>query len=282
MYLWIATNWQPRQPQHLYKDKPRPLNCGHRGAAALAPENTMLAFQAALKAGAPAVEFDVMFTSDRQLIVFHDYNLEKRLTSKGKISSMTLAQLQAIDISPYYSEHHPDKAMPEAFRLVRIPTLDEVLQFYSKYRDIILNIELKNEDLVDRGLERAVAEQIRKYNLQGRSIVSSFNPFSLWRFRRIMPEIPRGLIYSPKNPIYIRQLWFWRLAQPDALHPDHKLVNAEYMTWARKRGFAVHVWTVNKTDDIKRMISLGVDMIITDYPDRMSQILQRSARPSEK
>jgi glycerophosphoryl diester phosphodiesterase len=257
---------------------------GHRGAAALAPENTLQAMKAAKKAGAHGVEFDVVLTRDKQIAVFHDLKLEKRLQDKkGSISSMTLAELRKVDLTPYLAERRPDlKPMPAIYKQAKVPTLDELFAWYKKHPTVILNIELKSRDVSDKGLEKAVWSLIQKYGYEKRVLISSFNPFALYRFRKLAPQILRGLIYGPKTPIYIRQRWFAWLAQPDALHPDHILVDAAYMNWARKKGFAVHPWTVNDRGKMQRLKALGVGLLITDYPNRAIETLFPKAAPRSR
>jgi len=232
-----------------------------------------MSFEAAQKAGAHGVEFDVMFSADKKIIVFHDYKLQKRLTVEGKVSKMTLKELQKVDLTQYYTERNPGKEAPAIFKKAKVPTLEEVFAYYKKQPKAILNIEIKNKDPFDKGFEKALAEAIKKAGFEKRVLVSSFNPFAVRRFRLAAPGIPLGLIYSPKNPIYIRNLWFLRLAKPDALHPDHKIIDANYMKWARGLGLKVHTWTVNDPKEMKRLIDLGVEVIITDFPDRLTQVL---------
>lgn len=275
--MLMNTNWKPRSLVSLFPPG-KVLNVGHRGGSALAPENTMHAFQAAKQAGVDGVEFDVMMTRDGKIVVFHDYKLEKRLYATGDVRKMTYAQLQKVDVSPYYVEHHPFGAVPKAFRPTRVPLLSEVLAFYQPQPNVVLNIELKNEDVTGKGLEPAVAAMIRKFGVEKRVIVSSFNPFALWRFRKVAPSIPRGLIYSGSNPIYIRNLWFLNLARPDALHPHYELVTKEYMARAKKRGFAVNPWTVNHAEQMKRLQALGVNSMITDEPVQLGKILKKSRK----
>lgn len=290
--FWLATSllfaivgwmmfglWRPRFPKALYHQKSLPLNCGHRGAAGLAPENTLLAFQAATRVRAHCVEFDVMLSKDKQVVVFHDLLIHKRLFAQGQVNRMTVGQLKQIDVSSYFLEHRMLSPVPKAFHAARIPTLEEVFRYYQAFPDVWLNIELKSNQARNDGLETSVAALVQQFRYEHRVMVSSFNPFSLGRFAKIMPDIPRGLIYSPENPIYLRQLWFLRIAKPDTLNPKHTLINEAYMAWAHRHGYAVHTWTVNDEEEMRRLIGLGVQMIITDYPDRLAKILDTRNTP---
>ncbi|MCB9641062.1 MAG: hypothetical protein H6728_17420 [Myxococcales bacterium] len=278
MIWWKA--WWPKPLSSFAKELPRPLLLGHRGAAGEAPENSMLAFAAALAGGANGVELDVMMTSDRHLVVFHDLKLQKRLPLKGAIRKLTLQELRKIDLSIYF-QMRTKKPVPPPFQKTYAPLLEDVLQYYQKYPKAVLNIEMKNEDVLDKGHERETYKLIQRYSMEDRVIVSSFNPFSMWRFRQIAPQIPRGLIYDKTLAFYLRDLWLLSVARPDALHPNFRIVNEAYMKWARKQGFAVNVWTVNAPEDMRRMIRLGVDAIITDFPQRLLQIAkeERARKP---
>ena len=271
--------WTPIKIDHL-QGKVATLNIGHRGAAGLAPENTLMAFEAAQKSDAQGVEFDVMLTADKQLVVFHDQVLQKRLKDKkGKVRDLTLKQLNdMLDLSVYYKMRTHAKDVPAIFRQAMIPTLRAVFDYYKKYPKIVLNVEIKNKDASDKGAERKIAALIKSYQFEKRVIISSFNPLAVWRFRGYAPGIPTGLIYANEGvPYYIKKLWLMWLAQPDAVHPDFKMVDEAYMKWAKQRGFAVNVWTVNEPEDMKRMLKLGVNMIITDYPDRLAKVLKEQA-----
>jgi glycerophosphoryl diester phosphodiesterase len=241
----------------------------------------MSAFAAALEGGAHGVELDVMMTADRQLVVFHDYTLQKRLPLQGVVRKMTLQELRKVDLSLYFQIRTRQPA-PASFRNTPAPLLEDVLQYYQKHPKAILNIEMKNEDISDKGHEQETYRLVQKYKMEDRVIVSSFNPFSMWRFRRIAPNLRRGLIYSKDTAFYLRDLWLISLARPDALHPNFKIVDEAYMHWARKHGFSVNVWTVNEEKDMQRMIRLGVDAIITDYPQRLLRVAKQERTAPRK
>jgi glycerophosphoryl diester phosphodiesterase len=275
LMVWILLNaWRPRSFSPLLEGRRKPLLLGHRGAAGEAPENSMLAFQAAALAKADGVELDVMMTADRQLVVFHDYRLQKRLPLQGEVRKMTLAELRSkVDLAEYYARL-TRKPIPPAFRKTPVPLFEDVLAYYQKHPQIVVNIELKNEDLRDQGHEAEAIRLVKKYKMEDRVFASSFNPFSIWRFRRIAPHIRTGLIYDNSLKIYLRRLWLLPFARPDALCPNYRIVDEAYMRWARSQGFAVHVWTVNHPEEMRRLIRLGVDGIMTDHPTLLVRIYE--------
>ncbi|TNE45070.1 MAG: hypothetical protein EP343_27760 [Deltaproteobacteria bacterium] len=279
---WLAMRGlNPRSSQAFYKGNALPLNCGHRGASGLGVENTIPSFDAAIKAGAQCVEFDVMLTKDKKVVVFHDHRLEQRLYAEGTVKQMTWAQLQQVDVSDYILQHQPLRSETKSNRPARIPLLRDVFAWFKKHPKVLLNIEIKTNKAKGDGLEEALASLIKEFGYQERVLVSSFNPFALGRFAKLLPSIRRGLIYSEDTAIYLRRLWFARLAKPDALHPNHTMVTPAYMRWAEAKGLPVHVWTVNRREDMRRMLELGVQMIITDFPNRLAEekaAFQKAAR----
>ncbi|MCK4316291.1 MAG: glycerophosphodiester phosphodiesterase, partial [Anaerolineae bacterium] len=113
-----------------------------------------------------------------------------------------------------------------------------------------------------------------RHNLDNRVLLSSFNPLSLRRAKKIAPRIPVGLLYAPWLPLPLRRAWLAPLAPHEARHPEHTLVDAHYMAWARRRGYRVNAWTVDDPDEMRRLIGLGVDGIITNVPDVLRGVLE--------
>lgn len=226
---------------------------GHRGASGDAPENTLAAFQMASAVGADGIELDVHFTRDREIVVTHDDDTARVTGYKGLISDLTLAQLKKLDFSCNMA----------AFKGETIPTLEEVLALI-KPGKLHINIELKTNDENPNGLEEACQALVERYGMEERILYSSFNHYSLARMLSIAPHMKCGTLYSnkPYNPwVYAK---FFGCA---AIHPHFGSVNtAGYMAECRKAGIACNVWTVNTAQDIKAMLDLQVDGIITNYP----------------
>lgn len=254
--------WRPK-PAALFHRGPSAVNWGHRGAPERAPENTLASFRAAMDLGASGVELDVMLSADGEVVVVHDYSLERTTDGAGPVKAYSLAGLKRLDAGRWFSAD---------FAGERIPTLQEVIDGLDP--GVFLNIEIKSETPGTDGLEKAVVRIIAENNLYERVVVSSFNPVSLMRVKAADKKIDVGLIYAPDLAIYLRQGWFIPLLRPEALHPRYDMVDAAYMARARKKGFKVAVWTVNEGEEMERLLDLGVDGIITDRPDLLRQILQ--------
>ncbi|MEP7294460.1 MAG: glycerophosphodiester phosphodiesterase family protein [Chloroflexota bacterium] len=233
---------------------PGSLVFGHRGAKAYAPMNTLPSFELALVQGADGIELDVRLSRDGAMVIMHDDRVDATTDGAGRVSDLTLAEIQALDAGAWFGE---------AFRGARVPTLDEVFEAVGKRTRI--NVEIKAESIRGEGIEAQVAEAIRRHGLARSVIISSFNPLTLRRFRYVMPEVPIGYLYDQNTPPFVPHLMIG-LAH-EARNPHHSMVNASYMAWAEKNGLRVNTWTVNDPARALELRDLGVDCIITDMPD---------------
>ncbi len=239
------------------------LNIGHRGAPGVAPENTVPSFSKAVEIGADGIELDVVLSKDGVIMVFHDYYLQKKTDGQGLLTKYTLPELKALDAGSSFSEEYAG---------TRIPTLQEVVEAMDKKAFIM--IEIKTNPFAIPGIENAVAAVISKYNLYNRVVVSSFNPFSLMKVKQVDRNISVGVLHLPFFPAFLNRASFATMVRPDVLHPLYKMVNESYLQKARSKGYRVIPWTVNDKADMKKMVDMGVDGIITNHPDILQKILQ--------
>ncbi len=250
-----------------YRD--RPLIFAHRGASHEAPENTLAAFLLAAELEADGVELDVQLSKDGEIVVIHDFDLESSTNGTGPVRERTLAELKELDAGGWLDPSYAGQ---------QVPTLQEVIDAVG--HRLLLNIELKTLSLRDDGLAAEVVRTIEDNHLLDRVIVSSFNPFALWRTKRLNPWIPIGLLYAPDLPLPLRYPWARHLLRLDALHPHHSLVSDRYLRWARTRGYGVHTWTVDDPGRMWQLIRLGVELIITNRPDLLRQVLEAGQEES--
>lgn len=240
----------------LLPDFPRPLAFAHRGLSSLYPENTMAAYAAARKAGIPGIELDVHLTKDRKLVVFHD-DTTKRIVDGPALSleGSDYLLLSSLDIGSWKDS---------AFSGERMPLLDNVFEEFGATQYI--DIEIKSRTTKDAGLELLLAETIRRYGMEKRCIVSSFNPFSLRRFKTVMPNLPTAIIWSDSTELY----WFLRqgegrwIGDVDVLKPEHVLLKRKRLFASLRRPLLP--WTVDTEADAERVISLGAAGIISNCP----------------
>jgi glycerophosphoryl diester phosphodiesterase len=238
------------------------LSFAHRGASRDAPDNTMAAFVRAAELGADGIELDVQLSRDGEVVVIHDFRLEATTDGEGLVRDKTLAELLELDAGSWF---HP------SFAGQRIPTLQKVVDEVG--HRLLLNIELKTVDPRDDGLAAMVVRIVEENGLLDRVILSSFNPLALRRAKRVNSRVPVGLLYAPDSPILLRRPWLHHFMRLEALHPHHASVDDRYMAWARKRGYRIHTWTVDDPDEMERLMRQGVDMIISNRPDLLNQVL---------
>lgn len=235
--------------------------CGHRGASGYAPENTLEAFQLAVELGADAVELDVQLTRDGQLFVAHDETIDRVSNGTGLIATQTLAALKKYDFNKLHPQYEGAKA----------PTLKEVFELL-KPTGIMINVELKNSVNPYPGMEERCLQLAAQMGMESRVIYSSFNHYSLLRVKEIDNRAVCGLLFSS---ILVRP---WKYAQEvgvEALHPHfgQTIYLEDFCRKAHDANLAVNVWTVNFERDMKQVIEVGCDMMITNYPDRAKALL---------
>jgi glycerophosphoryl diester phosphodiesterase len=228
-----------------------PLIIGHRGASADAPENTLAAFGLAAEQGADGIELDVQLSADGWPVVMHDTRLERTTNGAGPLSRLTVAELQELDAG---------QGQP-------VPTLDDLFEMLG--RQLLYNIEIKVFNWWGQETEAAVADRIQAHHLENYTVVSSFNPFSVRRARRYLTK--STLVALIRSPGW-RQYTYW-LGHGEADHPHYSLVDERYMGWARRKGYRVHVWTVDDPVEARRLADLGVHAIITNKPKFIRQSL---------
>lgn len=225
----------------------------HRGASAYAPENTLEAFKLAIDMHADGIELDVHLTADCCLAVCHDGAADRTSDGSGSISGMTLAELRRFSFAAGFGE---------IYKNVMLPALDDVYKLI-KPSELIVNTELKASG--DEFLT-LVHECEVKNGMQGRVIYSSFNHFTLTALQKIDPGAFVAPLYG--DGIVLP----WRYASSfgaKALHPHFASVYAleDYVKNSHDLGVRVHPWTVDDEANIRRLLNLGVDAIITNRPD---------------
>jgi glycerophosphoryl diester phosphodiesterase len=243
-------------------NRKRPLIFAHRGASKAAPENTLPAFEAAMRLGADGVETDVQYSSDGAMVIFHNTTLEKTSTGTGRVTAYTLAELRQLDAGSWFDP---------TFAGTRIPTLDEALELLKG--KLLINVELKVLDSLRSGLGADAVRAIRAHDMADQVVISSFNPFALRGAKQAGPEIECALLLAHDLPGWMRWGVTRRYSRADGLHPDLEMVNETYLAHAQKLGLPVRVWTVDDEAAVRRLIGLGVDAIITNVPDRLAAII---------
>jgi len=227
----------------------------HRGASAYRPENTLEAFALAVEQGADGIELDVHMTKDGYIVAAHDETLERVSNGTGYVNNHTLAELKQLNFN---------KPFPEQPVCI-IPTLEEVYSLI-KNTSLMLNIELKTNELSYPEMPEKLVCIEQKYNMSGRVIYSSFNHYSLSALKKINPDAKIGLLYS--NGII--DPWIYAdYVSADAIHPHYKIIAAlpETVAKCHENGILVNVWTIDNPDMLNYIFKCGVDAVITNKPD---------------
>ena len=242
----------------------RTLNIAHRGASAVAPENTLTAFEKARELGADGIELDVRLSSDWVPVVIHNATVDATTDGSGRVAEMTIAQLKRLDAGSWFDPY---------FAGERIPSLEETLDAVGE--TLLLNIELKGEGVLGGGLARAVVDLIVQHGLGDRVILSSFNPLPLRRVQRATRRIPTALLYMSAR---LPRVGEWVTPRRHAaLHPHRSILSEDHLRWIRRQDYRVHTWTVDDPDEMLRLIERGVNGIITNVPDVLHGVLGRAS-----
>ncbi len=224
------------------------LKIGHRGAAGLAPENTVAAMKKAMELGVDGFEFDIRLSKDGIPVVIHDETLERTTNGKGRVRDFNLAELQKFD----------------AGNGEKIPTLAEVIKLVDKR--CALFIELKDEDAVKPVVD--MVTHAVKHDGWGyeQLFILSFNHHQLVEARAIDANI-KTCASIVATPITLAQ--FAIDAGAHAMGPALDHATQELIDDAHTRGLKTFVWTVNKPESIARASTMKVSGIISDFPDRL-------------
>ncbi|GFP74812.1 glycerophosphodiester phosphodiesterase [Clostridium fungisolvens] len=234
------------------------LNIAHRGFSGKYPENTMLAFKKASEAYCNGIETDVQLTKDGVPVLIHDETLDRTSNGSGLVKDYTYSELLKFDFGNGQ----------------KIPALEDFIAF-SKENDLVINLELKNSIIPYEGLEHIILKLLDKYSYQkDKIILSSFNHYSMVNIKTLDNSYKTGLLYD---------CWIYkpgdycRLCGADAMHPQFfSVLNKKLVDDIKSEGFQINTYTVNEVEYMKKLLNLGIDGIITNYPDLLNQVMQQS------
>ena len=250
---------------------PAPVIAAHRGGAGLWPENSLLGFRSSLGLGVDVLEFDLHLTADGEVVVIHDPTLERTTTGMGAVREARLGDLRALRL----------KARNGAVTDEAVPTLAEVLALAAG-DGVEVMPEIKNGPARARyeGIEEKVLALLRSRGMLARATLQAFDRETIRRVRALEPAVRTMLLVGRGRVEQERAqpgdaVGWARAAGATDLGMDHRLIDAGVVRAAREGGIRLSAWTVNEEDDIRRMAALGVDVIMTDYPDRAKRLLGR-------
>lgn len=279
VYLAMQTG-KPAETREIFKqDARRFLVFAHRGGGGLYPENTLEAFEYSAKMGVDVLELDVHSTADGALVVLHDRTVSRTTNGQGEVNKLTLAEVKKLDAGFHFSTDG-GRTFPFRGKGVTIPTLEEI---FDRLPAQTFNVEPKQ---AEPSIISPLCEIIRSRRKTDRVIVGSFRQTAMDEFRRACPEVATSA--TPSEVTKFLAMYKTGIASAytppmQALQIPQKLgsmqiVTKDFVETAHRLNLQVHVWTINETTDMKNLIDAGVDGIMTDYPDRLLELLGRTPK----
>ena len=233
----------------------------HRGFKSKYPENTLLAFQKAIEIGCDGIEFDIQMTKDEKLVIIHDETVDRTTDGKGLVKDLTYGEISTLNASYQSKEKH-------GFN--QIPLLTEYLEMV-KDKNIISNVELKNSIFEYVGMEQKVYDLILEYELKDKVIISSFNHLSILKMKQIDPSIKCGLLTADW---LIDPGKYVKSAGIECFHPAVYGMTKTKVKEVQSYGVEVNVWMGSEYTDLQGLVDMGVDIIMTDFPDKLQEVLK--------
>ncbi len=243
-----------------------PIKIGHRGAAGEAPENTFASFELALRQGADGIEFDVQLSSDGVPMVIHDARLTRTTSGNGWVHEHRASVLRRLDAGSWFNRRHRLRAR-ERYAGARIPLLLEVLQWV-KTRQCLAFVEIKD---FRPGVSAKVMEAIERAGVWHLTRILSFDLPTLREAREINSQIRLGLDFSGRLLPVRRAMTLGA----ELLLPYWAIASKRLIRSAHRNGLKVIPWTVNYPLHMRRKILDGVDGLITNYPGRLTDVVNR-------
>lgn len=231
----------------------------HRGASAYAPENTIASFKKAIEMGLKAVEFDVQISKDLELIVIHDYTLERTTSGKGKVRDYTLKELQGLDAGSWFSKE---------FQGEKIPSLRKVLEVVKNNE--FINIELKRDKNDKRKFDIQLIDLIDEMKIKDKVIISSFDHEILVDIFELDNTLSLALLFHEEIrdlKEYIDKLGI----KINSINPNKNSLNENYIKKIKELNLNINAYTINSYEEYVKLNNLGIDRIFTNFPDLLSK-----------
>jgi glycerophosphoryl diester phosphodiesterase len=263
-------------PDHPYFNPDKFLVIAHRGGRSLGPENTLYTYRNAVKLGVDVLEMDIRSTRDGQLIVLHDDTVARTTNATGPVENYSLVDLKKLDAAHRWS---PDNGhtFPLRNKGVKIPTLAEV---FNAFPETKMNLEIKESR---SSTIHSLCRLIRDHQMTKKIMVASFDADSLKEFRSLCPQVAtsagasEAMLFYGLQKVYLEAAYApsaQALQVPETFR-NLRVVNRRFIQAAHARNMRIHVWSVNDVKVMQRLLELGVDGIMTDYPQRLLELLKK-------
>ncbi len=231
----------------------------HRGASGYAPENTLAAFEKAVGMNAHGIELDVQMSRDKELVVIHDYEVDRTTDGIGKVRQHTAEELRGFDCGSWFDQSFKDQ---------RVLTLEEVFQKMPE--DLLINVEVKNQAKYKDEIAEKLVTLINRHKRRDQVIISSFDHDVLKEIHDMKCGIRLGVLLYAN----LVEPWAYLKGMATEIHSIHSALeytDSAFIKSAQEQGFKVYVYTVNSRADAQYLQDSGVDGIITNYPDIMGK-----------
>jgi len=280
LYLYFATLHPHEEvPNHVFFDAPGPWAIAHQGGRGLWPENTLYAFEKAEALGVDVLEMDLRVTADGEIVVMHDPTVDRTTDGSGRVDELSFAEIRKLDAG--YRFDDGSGRFPLRSRGLVVPALEEVLERFERAR---LIVEMK-EFTPDAAVR--LCRIVEAHDATNRVLVASFGHDAMRAFREACPNVATSATLREGLLLYqLHRLQLARLYRSPAVAlqiPEsfrgRRVVDRALLELADAFNVKIQVWTVNEAADMKRLLNLGVQGIMTDYPDRLLRQLGRLGSP---
>lgn len=278
---WLYEPWFYQRyiaSESLYSIKKRDFKIvGHKGASGYAPENTLASFQKAMDLGADMIEIDVHYTKDGEVVVFHDEDVSRTTDGRGKIHEMTLAEVKELDAGSWFDTTFVDE---------RIPTLAEAIDLIHGKMECIIDIKSRGHEYY-HGFSERIVEIVDEKGAKDWCIIQAYDEQYLEDAYQADSTIQLKKIMMGEDETHLLAFYINAKNFTDHrnMHEFYGTLNPHFTTLSQRRifrfkarGYKVFTYVVNRRSDMLKMLNMGVDGIITDYPDRMVKIKEELAQ----
>jgi glycerophosphoryl diester phosphodiesterase len=279
VYVGLVIRSQP-MPDHPFFVDNQFLVIAHQGGDGLRPSNTMSAFENAVALGVDVLEMDIHSTQDGILVTIHDATIDRTTNGSGRVLDYTFEALQQFDAGYHFptlaeEAHRSDK--PYRGQGITIPALTEIFEAFPEM-PMVIEIKQKTPSIVT-----PFCELLRQYQMTDQVVVATFHEDTVREFRQVCPEVPTAAVESEVRLFFVlNSIGLTPGFQPEAYafqvpeySGDLQVVTRSFVENAQQHNIDVHPWTINDEAGMRRLIAAGVQGIITDYPDKLLQILGR-------
>ncbi|WJE25527.1 glycerophosphodiester phosphodiesterase [Bacillus cereus] len=245
-------------------------NIAHRGASAYAPEHTIASYKFGQQLKGDYIEIDLQMTKDGHLVAMHDKTLNRTTNGTGLVKEHTLEEIKKLNAGSFFNKKNSNLAKEE-FESAKVPTLEEIIETFGHNANYY--IETKSPDEYPR-MEEKLLEIINHYQINDKVIIQSFSEESLRKIHNLNANIPLVQLLSYKKAVQLTESEIEKYkTYCIGLGMNYKYIDATYVKTIQKFGLEVHPFTVDNEKDMKKLISLGVDGMFTNYPDRLDTLM---------